>query len=223
MSTLSRQTRVRLSVTGPIVGVLLSFALLAPCSSVQSYETSATHAQHTQHAGHAAGGAVAYLKSVRSYEIPDVTLTNMQGTDVSLRSALRTDQPVLLNFIFTTCTTICPVLSATFSHAQEAMSPDGLDPRFVSISIDPEHDTPARLRAYAQKFNAGARWKFMTGDVDTIVAVQKAFDVYRGDKMNHPLVTLLRASADGPWLRLEGFTTGADLAREYRMLLGHGS
>lgn len=163
--------------------------------------------------------ATNYRRSVQSYEIPDVTLMDMNGAQVSLTSALNADSPTMLNFIFTSCTTICPVLSATFSQAQKKLQSRREKFRMISISIDPEHDTPARLKAYAKKHNAGPQWNFFTGTLSDIVAVQKAFDAYRGNKMSHEPLTLMRASADGSWVRLDGFTSTADLVAEYRRAL----
>jgi protein SCO1/2 len=86
----------------------------------------------------------------------------------------------------------------------------------VSISIDPEQDTPAVLEAYRAKFDAGPQWKMLTGWLDDSVLVQRAFDVYRGDKMNHQPATFLRTRQGQPWVRLEGSATAADVLREYR-------
>lgn len=91
----------------------------------------------------------------------------------------------------------------------------------VSISIDPEYDTPARLRTYARKFHAGPQWSYYTGTMEASIAMQKAFDVYRGDKMNHSPVTFLRVGAGSPWLRLDGFATPDLLLSEYRRLTHH--
>ena len=66
----------------------------------------------------------------------------------------------------------------------------------VSISIDPEYDTPEALNAYARRFDAGPQWEFLTGSLDDSIAVQKAFDADRGDKMNHAPLTLFRATPD---------------------------
>jgi protein SCO1/2 len=60
----------------------------------------------------------------------------------------------------------------------------------------------------------------LTGTLDDSVAVQRAFDVYRGDKMNHQPATFLRAAPGQPWVRLEGFASAADILREYRQLRG---
>ena len=160
-----------------------------------------------------------YNRSVHSYQPPDLTLVNMDGKEARLFDELNRDQPVMLNFIFTTCTTICPVLSATFAQVKQKLGTDVDQVRMVSITIDPEHDTPERLHAYAARFEAGPQWRFLTGDLDAIVAVQKAFDAYRGNKMSHEPLTFLRASADAPWIRIDGIASAAEVMAEYRQLV----
>lgn len=157
-------------------------------------------------------------RSVADYRLPDVTLTDANGEKVSLNAALGSG-PVMVNFIFTTCTTICPVMSATFSEVQGKLTAADANVRLISISIDPDQDTPARLKEYAAKFHAGPNWQFLTGRLADSVAVQKAFEAYRGDKMNHLPLTLMRASAGSPWLRIDGFASAADLVAEYRKVV----
>lgn len=161
-----------------------------------------------------------YSRSLHHYQLPDLVLVNMQGEQTSLLNEVnRGQQPVMLNFIFTTCTTICPVLSATFSQVEQQLGAERDRVRMISITIDPEHDTPARLRAYAARYNAGPQWHFLTGKLPDIIATQKAFDAYRGTKMNHEPLTFLRVSEQEPWLRLNGLASAADVVKEYRQLL----
>jgi protein SCO1/2 len=89
----------------------------------------------------------------------------------------------------------------------------------MSISIDPEEDTPARLREYAQKFHAGPEWQHYTGTVEASLAAQRAFNAWRGDKMSHTPLTLVRAAPGQPWLRIEGFVTPTELLKLYRKQL----
>ena len=77
----------------------------------------------------------------------------------------------------------------------------------------------SRLTAYARKFHAGPGWHYYTGTVAASLAAQRAFDVYRGEKMSHTLVTLMRATPGKPWLRIEGFVTPDELVDDYRNLL----
>jgi protein SCO1/2 len=157
-----------------------------------------------------------YERSVHFYRIPDVTLVDMAGAKVSVVSALQGDAPTFLNFIFTSCTSICPVMSATFAEVQRQLGPDRERVRMISISIDPEHDSPEKLRAFARTHEAGPQWRFLTGNRADIVAVQKAFNAYRGNKMGHEPFTFVRASAGDPWVRLDGLASAAELIAEYR-------
>lgn len=166
--------------------------------------------------------SIAYQSTLADYEVPDVKLVDVQGAPVSLREDLADDAPVMLNFIFTSCTSICPVMSSTFQQVQQQLGEESGKVRMVSISIDPEQDTPARLQAYADRYQAGPNWQMLTGTVENSIAVQRAFDAYRGDKMNHAPATYLRAGGAGsPWLRLDGFASASDIISEYRKLARH--
>lgn len=170
---------------------------------------------HHQHA--MPGEQDHYVRSLQNYTIPDVNMLDADGVGLSLRSALA-DKPVILNFIFTSCGAICPVMSKIFSQVQTALGSERDKVRMVSISIDPEQDTPAVLKAYAEKYGAGPQWEMLTGSLNDSISVQRAFDVYRGDKMDHLPTTFLRAGPGQPWVRLDGFASAADILREYRQL-----
>jgi protein SCO1 len=170
------------------------------------------HQHHHHHAGMAANEPV---RSVMRYQVPDVVLTDADGKKQSLREVLADKNPVMLNFIFTSCTAICPAMSGVFSQVQQRL--DSLDKkaRLVSISIDPEYDTPVRLKEYAKNFSAGPQWLLLTGRRDDSIAIQRAFDAYRGDKMNHLPTTFLRGNPDQPWVRLDGLASADQLVVEY--------
>jgi protein SCO1/2 len=157
--------------------------------------------------------------STVSYQPPSVTLVRQDGQRVSLLKELNDGRPVLLNFIFTTCSSICPLSSQTFAEFQRRLGPEAAKVHLMSISIDPEEDTPERLTAYAHQFHAGPGWHHYTGSLAASVATQRAFDVYRGNKMSHTPVTLMRAAPGMPWLRIEGFVTPDELLQDYRTLL----
>ena len=156
-----------------------------------------------------------YVRSIAEITPPPVTLIDAQGARVPLASALDSSAPVVLQFIFTTCPSICPALSATLAAAQAEL---GEGARLVSISIDPEFDTPARLRDYARRFNAGPRWRFLTGSREDVAAVQKAFGAYRPNKMWHEPLTFLRPASGEGWVRLAGPLGAAELVAEVRRL-----
>ncbi|KVD28092.1 hypothetical protein WI84_28915 [Burkholderia ubonensis] len=154
--------------------------------------------------------------SMADYALPPVELVRDDGKTVSLVDELNDGRPVILTFIYTSCTTICPMISQTLERLQGELGSDRDKLHIVSISIDPEEDTPARLRAYAARFGAGPEWQHYTGTVDASIAAQRAFNVYRGDKMNHAPVAFLRAAPGRQWMRIDGFATPSELLAAYR-------
>ncbi len=158
-----------------------------------------------------------YDRTHARYTVPHVTLFNEDGAAVDLARLLRRPGPVALQFIFTSCATICPVLSAGFSQAQAALLARDPATRLISISIDPEYDTPARLKAYAARYHASRNWIFLTGTLADIRTVITAFDaLYQTDsKMYHRPYTYFRARPGDDWVRLEGLLSEADLVREF--------
>jgi protein SCO1 len=163
-----------------------------------------------------------YRMSTFAYQVPAVRLVRDDGKDVTLSDEMNDGRAVFLNFIFTTCSSVCPLSSKTFSDFERALGAESARVHLISISIDPEQDTPARLRDYARQFHAGAEWQHYTGTQAASIATQKAFDTFRGAKMDHTPVTLVRVSRDRPWVRIDGFMTAAELLQLYRNLLAHG-
>lgn len=161
-----------------------------------------------------------YRRSVVSIDVPDVTLVRTDGKRVPLRAVLSDGKPVMAQFIFTTCPSICPVMAAVFATVREELGPDRKNLRMVSITIDPEHDTPEVLGEYAKLFDADEEWIFLTGSFPDITAVQRAFGSYERNKMNHAPYTFLRKSPDSPWIRIDEIMSAEDLGREAREMLG---
>jgi protein SCO1 len=161
-----------------------------------------------------------YARSEVSVEIPDVTLVRTDGTRLSLRKILSDGRPVMAQFIFSTCPTICPVMSAVFATVREELGPERKNLRMVSFTIDPEHDTPEVLGEYARLFGADEEWFFLTGSFADMTTVQRAFGAYDGNKMNHAPYTFMRKSPGSPWVRVDEIMSAEDLGREAREMLG---
>ncbi len=146
------------------------------------------------------------------YKIPSINLIDSYDNKVNLEDILNSNQPLALNFIFTTCTTICPVMTATFAQLRRKLKKRGVKMVFVSITIDPEFDRPQVLQNYAANFNPGADWTFLTGKSENISKVIKFFDANDGTKMNHHPLTLLKNS-DQEWIRVDGLAKSKDLVK----------
>lgn len=196
--------------------------LSAAFALVSLPEGAPVAAEGHEHHHHHQIAETPYQRSTQDYALPDVALVREDGTEVRFPADIDDGRPVVLNFIFTTCTAICPLLSQTFAAFQAKLGPDVSQVHMVSVSIDPEEDTPARLAEYAKRYGAGPQWTHYTGTLEASIEVQKAFSAYYVDKMNHRPVAFLRRAPGEPWVRLEGFTSPDDLVREYRQLLAEG-
>ena len=191
--------------------------MLGLVSPARAEEAPDPHAHH-----HQMMGEMKLRRATRTtadYKVPLVKLVRDDGVTVSLPAELDDGRPVVLDFIYTTCTTICPVMSQTFTQLQSKLGDERDRVHMVSISIDPEQDTPARLAEYARRFHAGPQWRHYTGTVEASVTVQRAFDAYRGDKMDHTPLTFLRAAPGQRWVRIDGFASSDELARELHQLV----
>jgi protein SCO1 len=104
------------------------------------------------------------------YPAPDFALLDQDANPVTESQFL--GHPWIADFIFTTCTSLCPTMSAHMADLQDRLP---ADVKLVSFSVDPIHDTPAALKAYAEKYHADTRrWIFLTGDEKTQGRVVRA-------------------------------------------------
>lgn len=157
------------------------------------------------------------------YRAPDVVLRDRDGKEVRLLEVLEPGEGVvLLDFVFTTCSTICPVMTATFSTLQGGLADLGRPVRLVSISIDPQFDTPEVLRGYAERVGARPGWTFLTGTPDDVDAVVRAFDCLSRSKMGHRPFTYVAIGGTPGWTRYEGLAGAAPLEAAVRAALASG-
>ncbi|TAN40060.1 MAG: SCO family protein [Nitrospirae bacterium] len=157
-----------------------------------------------------------YTRTTPAYAAPEVTLVNQHGAKVPLRSLLQSGKPVMFDFIFTTCTTICPFLSASYTNFQRTMGPEANKVHLVSISIDPENDTPKKMKEYLGKFDAREGWDFLTGSRSDIDKVIRAFDTGASNKMSHLPIIIIWSPAGRSWTRISGLISTSELIKEYR-------
>jgi protein SCO1/2 len=126
---------------------------------------------------------------------PDFELISQDGVRVALVD-LR-NKVVAVTFIYTSCPDTCPLLTAKMAQVQDELGPKfGSKIAFISITVDPERDTPDVLRNYAQSFGANlAGWTFLTGTPQNIRAVAKRYGVSVtksvGSDVDHTFLTSL--------------------------------
>lgn len=158
---------------------------------------------------------VKYKRSVEKYTIPDVVLFDQDGKKVRLQSLLNSEVPVVVDFIYGTCTTICPVLSAGYVNLQRKLDTESQKVRLISITIDPENDSPKVLKEYLKRYRAKPGWDFLTGSRADIDAVMRSFNAYIPDKMSHYPLNLIRMPKSGSWVRLFGLMSTKEFMNEY--------
>ena len=137
---------------------------------------------------------------------PNVPLITQDGATVHLYDDLLKGKKVAINLIYTSCKDECPLETARLVQVQQLLSDRvGKDVFFYSISIDPERDTPAVLKAYAEKFGVGPGWLFLTGKEDDIKLVAKKLGLTRRrdalTRDGHSASLMIGDVAGGQWMR----------------------
>jgi len=146
--------------------------------------------------------------------IPDVELLDQDGRKIHFYTDLVKGQTVVINFIFTTCTTICPPLGASFARVQKELGDKvGRDVRFISISVDPATDTPERLKAWGAKFHAGEGWTFVTGNKVQVDELLRALGASSARREDHSPTVLIGNDVLGNWTRTYGLANSSQLVQ----------
>jgi protein SCO1/2 len=136
---------------------------------------------------------------------PNVPLVTQDGKTVHLYDDLLKGKTVLVSVFYTQCQDSCPLETARLLQVQHLLGDRvGKDVFFYSISIDPEHDTPAVLKAYADKFHVGPGWLFLTGTKADVDLVAHKLGLYYDPGLNrdgHTVDLMIGNEPTGQWLR----------------------
>ena len=149
--------------------------------------------------------------SFSSAKIANSRILDQNGKQLNFYDDLIKGKTVAINFIFTTCTTVCPPLTATFRKVQQTASERGLDVKLVSVSVDPVVDTPERLRAFAEKFNVDQGWTFVTGDKGEIDSLLLSLGAPVTNKNDHTPMILIGNDSMNYWTRAYGLSSPTKL------------
>ena len=159
-----------------------------------------------------------YQKRVIEYRVPNVTLINQDHEEIKIKELLNSETTIILNFIYSTCTTVCPVLSASFAGLQRKVGDNtGKAIQFVSISIDPENDTPEVMKQHLKKYHAKPGWNYLTGAPKDIKKIIKAFDAYIAGDIS---IVFMKSPQQKEWLSLYGPISTRAILEEYRLAFG---
>ena len=194
------------------LSLLLGASLLA--LNLQAAESDHEHHQHETaaeeddpHAHHRAMmNKPAEPAATVKVDLLDHVLLDQHGNDVKFVSDVIGDRIVVMDFIYTSCTTVCPVISAVFGQVQNKLGDQlGDDVVLVSVSVDPIRDTPKRLKAYATTHKAQPGWIWLTGGKRTMDEVLDGLGAYSPNFEDHPAMVLVGDGQTGQWSRFYGF------------------
>ena len=159
-----------------------------------------------------------YQRSRHRYQVPDVELLNQRGETIPLVAYLQTDKPVILEFVFTSCTSLCQSMAEKYANFQKRLGTSSQQVQLVSITVDPEVDTPKVIADYLHHYQARPGWDFLTGTPQDIRQVMDAFMISPADMITLDASILLRSAKSGDWIRINGQLSNEEFFSEYQLL-----
>lgn len=144
----------------------------------------------------------------------DVPLRDQHGKEVRLYSDLIEGKIIVVNSFFATCNGSCPVMTGTFRKIQSDLGDRlGKDVHMISITVDPETDTPAQLRRFAKEAGAKPGWSFVTGDKKNVELALKKLGLSTDVKENHTAVVIIGNEPKGVWKKAFGLAPPDDVRK----------
>ncbi len=185
--------------------IIMSLCVAAGMPALAQAAPQSEHAGHDMHAAHKAQMEEKSGNKVTPADvtIPDVIMLDQTGTERRMASDVIGDKIVVVDFIYTSCTTICPVTTALMAKARQRLSDVvGEDVVLVSMSIDPNTDTPARLTEFAAR--AKADWTFLTGEKRVMDEALTGMDAYATNPEDHAPMLVIGDASTGEFIRVFG-------------------
>lgn len=151
----------------------------------------------------------------RKRSIPDAEVFNQDGERIRFYSDLIKDRVVIVSFVFTSCNFICPMQGESLSKLQAMLGERlGRDVHLVSVSLDPEGDTPERLKTWGSKFGVRPGWTLVTGkksEIDKVAMALTGAPVVKGE---HSPVAFIGSDKTGRWIRAYGLADPGKFASQ---------
>ena len=200
-------------MTRSIFITLLLLAAVFTTAQAQAQQTKPAAPPPPHDHSHMSKTAEATASPAEKY-FTDVELTNQDGKKVRFYSDVLKGKTVVINAFFTSCTSVCPPMNRNMEKIQQALGDRvGRDVFLVSITVDPEVDTPARLKEYAQKYHAGAGWTFLTGKKENLDWALYKLGQYVEDKNDHQTILIIGNEPTGLWKKAFGMANVAELVQ----------
>ncbi len=155
---------------------------------------------------------VATAAGAGDHYLANLKLTDQNGRRVDLYDDLIHGKTVVINSFFASCTGSCPVMARTFLHLQKMFGDRiGKDVFLVSITVDPENDTPAKLKEYAERMGAKPGWSFLTGSRAEVETALKKIGQYTEVREGHVNIMIAGNDRTGLWKKIQGIAGASDV------------
>ncbi|MCB1035942.1 MAG: SCO family protein [Acidobacteria bacterium] len=142
----------------------------------------------------------------------EIELVDQFGKPHHLYTDLLKDKVVVINAMFTSCTSACPAMAARLAEVQNWLGDRlGKEVYILSISVDPKNDTPAKLLAFAESFRARPGWYFLTGEPENVSQALKKLGQYVDDPEAHQSIMLMGNEPTGLWKKAMGLADAQQL------------
>jgi len=195
------------------ISLLLLVVALSATTIFAQESPSAQKAKPVQPASLAPVDKMTNLSPAERY-FSDVELLDQDGKKLRFYSDILKNKVVVINTFFTTCTSICPPLNRNFEKMQDALGDRlGKDAFLVSISVDPETDTPTRLKDYGRRFHARPGWVFLTGKKENVDWALYKLGQYVETKDDHTSILIIGNEPRGLWKKAFGLAKADELMR----------
>ncbi len=212
----------RMLICGLLQASLVAFICMTARAQTtgSGASTQSSSSQTTDALGHGSAPAHPLRQSrlfatgeVTSITIPDITLTDQDNRKVNLYKDLMKDKLVVLNFFYTTCTGICPTAGLWLSNLQDKLgSRLGKDVVLISISLDPDVDTPEKIKKWSLRWKRKPGWSLLTSKAAETRELVKRFLVLESTGMHSPIVFIGDGAQDAiGWVRVDILDEGRSL------------
>jgi protein SCO1/2 len=152
---------------------------------------------------------------------PNVALRTQDGKKVRLCDDLLRDKIALINFFYTRCTAVCGLATSNLLKVERALGDRlGNEIVMVSVTIDPDHDSPKVLKEYAERHGTGPAWYFVTGERREIMLLRDRLGLRDpGDTATHTELVVYGNAATGQWAATPVLASPRSLVRNITMLM----
>jgi protein SCO1/2 len=145
--------------------------------------------------------------------VPDIEVVNQDGRHVRFNSQVVDGRIAIVTGFFTSCSAMCPITQEKLSQVAKLLGPRlGKNVVIVSVSVDAENDTPARMKDWGEKFHIGPGWTLLSGKRDQVDTLLKSLGLFVELRQRHQSALMIGSAATG-WVRVSSWTPSEKLAR----------